>query len=68
MTDQEVEFTIADKDEAAEKAQKVWFVKELVDSTQELSDEERELLTEAIYAWLNDDLDEDPDADSDQNA
>ncbi len=61
MTDQEVSFTIADKDNAAEKAEKVGFVKSIVEETENLSDEDRELITQAIYAGLSDDLDTDPD-------
>ena len=61
MTDQEVSFTIADKDNAAEKAEKVDFVKSIVEETDNLSDEDRELITQAIYAGLGDDLDADPD-------
>ena len=63
MDNQEIEFSIADKDEAAEKAEKVGHIKELVETNTDLSDEDRDLITQAIYAWLHDNLDEDPDED-----
>lgn len=58
MTEQEIAFTIANKDDAEKKAEKIWFVKELVDSTDDLSEEDRDLLTETIYAGLHVDRDD----------
>ncbi len=61
MTDQEVEFTIADNGES-EKSTKVDILQNILkEAGKDLPEHDHKLLAEAIHAGMNDDLDQDPD-------